>query len=129
MASLSWLRHNWVGTASDFHSKDLPVQRALWLCSAESPALILGSTQDHADVLVDAAANSGIEIVRRRSGGGAVYVAPHDSVWLDITISREDPLWQDDVSASMMWLGDVFVQALRPWVHAKTFQRFVRCPR
>ena len=51
-----------------------------------------------------------------------MYVAPGESVWLDITISREDPLWQDDVSASMLWLGDVFVQALRPWVHAETFR-------
>ena len=121
-ASHSWLRHDWVGTASDFHSKELPAERALWLCSTENPTLILGSTQDQSDVLVDAAETSGIEIVRRRSGGGAVYVAPGESVWLDITISREDPLWQDDVSASMLWLGDVFVQALRPWVHAETFR-------
>jgi lipoate-protein ligase A len=121
-ASHSWLRHDWVGTASDFHSKDLPAERALWLCSAEKPALILGSTQDESDVRVDVAVGSGIEIVRRRSGGGAVYVAPDESVWMDITISREDPLWQDDVSASMLWLGDVFVQALRPWVYAETFR-------
>jgi len=121
-ASLSWLRHDWVGTASDFHSKELPAERALWLCSTENPTLILGSTQDQSDVLVDAAETSGIEIVRRRSGGGAVYVAPGESVWLDITISREDPLWQDDVSASMLWLGDVFVQALQPWVYAETFR-------
>jgi lipoate-protein ligase A len=121
-ASHSWLRHDWVGTASDFHSKDLPAERALWLCSAEKPALILGSTQDESDVRVDVAVGSGIEIVRRRSGGGAVYVAPDESVWMDITISREDPLWQDDVSASMLWLGDVFVQALQPWVHSETFR-------
>jgi lipoate-protein ligase A len=121
-ASHSWLRHDWVGTASDFHSKDLPAERALWLCSAEKPALILGSTQDESDVRVDVAVGSGIEIVRRRSGGGAVYVAPDESVWMDITISREDPLWQDDVSASMLWLGDAFVQALQPWVHAETFR-------
>jgi len=121
-ASHSWLRHDWVGTATDFHSKDLPVERALWLCSAEKPALILGSTQDESDVRVDVAVGSGIEIVRRRSGGGAVYVAPDESVWMDITISREDPLWQDDVSASMLWLGDAFVQALQPWVHAETFR-------
>jgi len=121
-ASHSWLRHDWVGTATDFHSKDLPVERALWLCSAEKPALILGSTQDESDVRVDVAVGSGIEIVRRRSGGGGVYVAPDESVWMDITISREDPLWQDDVSASMLWLGDAFVQALQPWVHAETFR-------
>jgi len=121
-ASHSWLRHDWVGMASDFHSKDLPAERALWLCSAEKPALILGSTQDESDVRVDVAVGSGIEIVRRRSGGGAVYVAPDESVWMDITISREDPLWQDDVSASMLWLGDVFVQALQPWVYAETFR-------
>ena len=121
-ASHSWLRHDWVGTASDFHSKDLPAERALWLCSAEKPALILGSTQDESDVRVDVAVGSGIEIVRRRSGGGAVYVAPDESVWMDITISRKDPLWQDDVSASMLWLGDAFVQALQPWVHAETFR-------
>jgi lipoate-protein ligase A len=116
------MRHDWVGTASAFHSKDLPAERSMWLCSTEKPALILGSTQDQSDVLVDAAARSGIEIVRRRSGGGAVYVAPDESVWMDITISRQDPLWQDDVSASMLWLGDVFVQALQPWVHANTFR-------
>ena len=53
---------------------------------------------------------------RRRSGGGVVFVHPDDSIWIDVTIPRDDPLWVDDVSESMLWLGEVFVDALSQWM-------------
>ncbi|MEY4366085.1 MAG: hypothetical protein RLZZ305_1429 [Actinomycetota bacterium] len=49
----------------------------------------------------------GLEVCRRRSGGGAVWLHPEHSLWVDITIGRDDPLWDDDVSRSGLWLGDV----------------------
>ena len=39
----------------------------------------------------------GVEVVRRRSGGGAVLLLPGEFVWLDLVIPAGDPLWLDDV--------------------------------
>lgn len=112
----SWQCHEWRGTAQDFHAFDPPAERAAWWCRVDAPALILGSSQTADAVSVPCVSERGLEVVRRRSGGGVVYVHPDDSVWIDVTIPRTDPLWVDDVGRSMLWLGDVFVDALSPWV-------------
>jgi lipoate-protein ligase A len=113
-----WDRHEWNGSAEGFHSLQPELTRAVWIANITHPALILGSSQALNDVDVDVAHNAEIDIVRRRSGGGAVWVHPHDSVWIDVTIARSDPLWVDDVTTSMLWLGEVLRQALLPWVLA-----------
>lgn len=117
-----WKRHEWRGTAQDFHALELPSERALWSCEVSSPAIILGSTQSDTDIDGAEATSLGLAVVKRRSGGGAVFVSPEDSVWIDVTIGRDDPLWTDDISTSMLWLGDAFVRALQPWVQAETFR-------
>lgn len=119
---LLWERHDWHGSAADFHAMNPAPARALWWCTVQSPAIILGSTQQEGDVDAAVAEELGLEVVRRRSGGGAVYVHPTESVWIDVTIPKDDPLFVDDVSSSMLWLGDVFVEALQPWVNARTFR-------
>jgi len=119
---MEWGRHDWTGTAADFHAMDLPAERALWWCQVQDPTVILGSTQTVDDVDQKNAVESGLLVSRRRSGGGAVFVHPTDSVWVDITISRNDPLWKDDVVQSMLWLGDLFVEALSPWVQAQVYR-------
>jgi len=122
MPLMEWGRHEWTGTAADFHAMELPAERAMWWCQVEVPTLILGSTQSADDVDQNIAVECGVSITRRRSGGGAVFVHPSDSVWIDITISRDDPLWKDDVSESMLWLGECFVEALSPWVRAEVYR-------
>jgi lipoate-protein ligase A len=119
---MEWGRHDWTGTASDFHAMELPYERALWWCNVETPTLILGSTQSVDDVIQNSAEESGVLVSRRRSGGGAVFVHPSDSVWIDITISKNDPLWKDDVAQSMLWLGELFVRAVSPWVQADVYR-------
>ena len=119
---LPWERHDWHGSAADFHAMNPVLTRALWWCNVQEPAVILGSTQQDGDIDVAIADALGLEVVRRRTGGGAVYVHPTESVWIDITIPKDDPLFVDDVSASMLWLGDVFVKALQQWVDAQTFR-------
>ena len=119
---MEWGRHDWTGTAADFHAMELPAERALWWCQVQDPTVILGSTQTVDDVDQNIAGESGLLVSRRRSGGGAVFVHPTDSVWVDITISRNDPLWKDDVVQSMLWLGDLFVEALSPWVQAQVYR-------
>lgn len=73
-------------------------------------ALVLGSAQT-ADIASEAPPD-GPSVVRRRSGGGAVLVAPDDSVWIDVVIGRDDPLWDNDVNRAPLWLGEVWVAAL-----------------
>jgi lipoate-protein ligase A len=121
-ASSQWDFHHWAGKANDFHARDLDSGRGMWWCDVKVPALILGSTQSIEDIDPASAAVLGLDIVRRRSGGGAVYVHPTDSVWIDVTIGRDDPLWVDDVTQSMLWLGDAFVEALSPWVDAHVYR-------
>lgn len=113
-----WSAHEWTGPAAEFHERDIPETRSVWLCRVTSPALVLGSSQRDADIDPAAAARLHLDIARRRTGGGAVFLHPRDSIWIDVTIGRDDPLWTDDVSESMIWLGASFVDALSGWVSA-----------
>jgi lipoate---protein ligase len=76
------------------------------------PTLVLGSTQP--TELVDAPAMRlrGVQLARRRGGGGAVYLEPARQLWLDAWIPREDPLWSADVSVAAEWVGAWWVGAL-----------------
>ena len=38
---------------------------------------------------------------------------PSAQLWIDVVISRSDPLWNDDVSLASHWLGDVWAMALQ----------------
>lgn len=118
----SWTQHHWSGSAGDFHELSLGNERAVWWCDVERPALIVGSSQSTSLIDFDCASQKGIDVVRRHSGGGLVYVHPTESVWIDITIPRDDDLWTDDVSTSMLWVGDAFVRAVSPWMIAATYR-------
>lgn len=87
-------------------------ERSVSFCEVVRPALVLGSTQPSTDVDAAAVAGAGIEVARRRSGGGAVLVEPERMVWVDIVVPAGDPLWQPDVGRAFWWLGDVWASAL-----------------
>ena len=53
-----------------------------------------------------------MELVRRRGGGGAVYLEPGGHLWVDAWIPRDDPLWAQDVSVAAEWVGRWWVGAL-----------------
>lgn len=86
--------------------------RSITFCDVTRPALVIGSTQPSTDVDEKAAASSGIDVTRRRSGGGAVLVEPGRLVWVDIVVPAGDPLWQPDVGRAFWWVGDVWAAAL-----------------
>lgn len=94
---------------------DADAGREVWLMAPHDTALVLGSAQS-ADVASGVPAD-GPSVVRRRSGGGAVLVAPDDSVWIDVVIGRGDPLWDDDVNRAPMWLGQAWADALAALGH------------
>ena len=111
----SWAVERFVGSAAEFHARPMPepVDRRLWVLEVDRPALVLGSSQ--ADDLVDLgrAAAAGIEVVRRRSGGGAVLLMPREVLWVDVLLPAADPLWDPDVGRSAWWLGEAWTRALR----------------
>jgi lipoate-protein ligase A len=73
---------------------------------------VLGSTQRDDVADRSALGIAGVELVRRRSGGGAVLLVPGDSLWVDVVVPRDDPLWEDDVSRAARWLGRTWAGAL-----------------
>lgn len=86
--------------------------RSVTFRTVERPLLVLGSTQpaDHVDQAACAA--RGVEVVRRHSGGGAVLLEPGRVLWVDVVVPSGDPLWEDDVGRSFLWLGRVWAAAL-----------------
>lgn len=76
------------------------------------PTLVLGSSQPAELVDASAMRQRGVELARRRGGGGAVYLEPARQLWLDAWIPRDDPLWVTDVSVAAEWVGAWWVDAL-----------------
>ncbi|MDE0604691.1 MAG: hypothetical protein OXI18_09840 [bacterium] len=104
-----WTTRHLSGTVGELHqlSPDPDADREVWLMSPHDTALVLGSAQSG-----DVALSPEVGVVRRRSGGGAVLVVPDDTVWIDVVISRNDPLWEDDVNRAPLWLGHAWRAAL-----------------
>lgn len=109
----SWRIEHLAGDVGVFHARDLPVdQRVATFLRVTSPTLVLGSSQREESVNVDAAERQGIDVVRRRSGGGGVLLWPNEFVWLDLEIPASDELWSDDIGRSMWWVGELWAAAL-----------------
>jgi lipoate-protein ligase A len=112
-------------TASEQHGRDLPAERSVWNVDITTPAIVLGSRQTEAELDLDACVNAGTEIVRRRSGGGMVYLLPGKQIWLDVVIPKDDLLWIDDVGRAAWWLGDVWLAAIESLATARKIHAYV----
>lgn len=110
----TWRVESRTGSAAELHARDLEAGdgRLVEVLAVTGPALVLGSTQPEAAADAAAAAATGTEIARRRSGGGAVLLLPGRCTWIDVTISRDDPLWHDDVATAFHWLGRAWTGAV-----------------
>jgi lipoate-protein ligase A len=103
---VGWRTTHLTGGAGELHGRDLETGgRTVTVLEVDRPALVLGSTQPEEHVDAAACAATGVDVVRRRSGGGAVLLLPGRSVWVDVTIARADPLWDDDVGRAAHWVG------------------------
>lgn len=130
-----WLIETASTTAAQMHGRELEARRTIWNVLVDGPAVVLGSNQHSpsqrssnqhsssknigaAEVLdIQACQDAGVAVVKRRSGGGLVYLAPEQQIWIDVVIAREDFLWTDDVGKSAQWLGDAWCRALTALGH------------
>lgn len=116
--SPAWQIVQETGGAGDLHAASAtaldmdPPRRTARVLNASRPALVLGSSQPESDFDPAALARSGLEVVRRRSGGGAVIVGPGRVLWLDLLLPTGDPLWDDDVGRAAWWVGELWLAAL-----------------
>ena len=109
-----WTLRRFAEPAAVFHARSLPElpSRQVWACDSTTTALVLGSAQPEPAGLAERCRDLGWELVRRRSGGGAVLVQPGAQVWVDMFLPRRDPLWLDDVNASSRFVGRLWSAAL-----------------
>ena len=64
-------------------------------------SVLIGSSQHAADVVdIEGCARKGVEIARRVTGGGAVYMAPGVLAW-DLVIARQSGETLENVSAAI----------------------------
>jgi len=111
---VTWKVERWSGSAADFHARPVPspAEPAIWVFDVDRPALVLGSTQPDSVVDTVACAAAGIDVVRRRSGGGAVFLEPGDAAWIDVIVPSGHPLADPDVGRATWWLGEAWAAAL-----------------
>jgi lipoate-protein ligase A len=86
----------------------LPVLR--WYTS-EQPALVLGNGQSTAAADLEACRTSGVEVLRRTSGGTAV-LADHLVVSMEVALPSGHPLARGDVVRAYQWIGELWAQTL-----------------
>lgn len=86
---------------------------AIWIPRLDpKPTLVLGSRQSLDVVDIDRCRERGIDVVTRRSGGGAVLVGSEQLVWIDVIVPRDHPGWHDDVGRSFDWVSARMLDAL-----------------
>ncbi|MCY4069024.1 MAG: hypothetical protein OXE79_07965 [Acidimicrobiaceae bacterium] len=90
----------------------LQVVRLARIHTVTDPGLVLGSIQKSETADAGLAASAGVEVARRRSGGGSVLLLPEKQVWADFFITPSDPLWHDDVALAAGWVGRLWRDAL-----------------
>lgn len=117
---MTWQVHEWSGNACDFHSRDLPISTSVWLVRSQSKTIVLGSSQRDDVVDLESATKADFKVCKRRTGGGAVLV-DETCVWVDVTLPRDHQWWTDDVSASMLWLGEAWAHMLSQFSRDTTF--------
>jgi lipoate-protein ligase A len=94
-------------TASEFHQRSVPdpALNELWWPEITATALVLGSSQPEHQADHDARARAPVDVVRRRSGGGAVLLVAGEVTWLDVLVALGAAGWSVDVHGPMVWLG------------------------
>ena len=119
MSQPPWTVERLHGPVSDLLGTAEPPTSAARLARIHTvtrPALVLGSTQGLETADKSRAAAAGAEILRRRSGGGAVLLRPGSQVWVDFFIPASDPLWSDDVARAAHWVGELWSEVIGPFV-------------
>ena len=95
-------------SAESWEPVDSPTVRVL---KVSAPTLVVGSSQPQDVVDLGACRAEGVDVVRRRSGGGAVWL-DDGMIWVDVFVPAGHHRWDADIGRSMWWLGDAWAKSL-----------------
>ena len=111
----AWTVEFWQGCVGGLLELAEPVEpdrRTARVHTVERSALVLGSAQRCEIVDRDRTAAGGVELARRRSGGGAVLLAPAAQLWVDFFVPRHDAMWTEDVKRAALWAGELWARCV-----------------
>lgn len=111
--AMGWSVDRCVGSAEELFGQpfDAFPTRTVRFLQVTAPAIVLGAAQSVELVLVDEARRHGVDVVKRRSGGGAVWL-DDGMTWVDVVLQKDDPLWSDDVGKAFLWLGNCWSETV-----------------
>ena len=105
--------HEWCAPAAELHQRrEAATDVEIVVMVPERPAMIFGSAQRDVATTTPLGWPEGIDRVVRSSGGGAVFVDPTRSVWIDLFVSRRVAAMPDDVVRSMLTAGRWWADAV-----------------
>lgn len=115
VASQGFQREDIDEDPATFHAREFAHgDRALWTPHLDARrTLVLGSSQPDDELDRPNLEAEGIDVARRRTGGGAVLVGSDELIWFDVVLQATDPLWVADVGRSFDWIGRSVQRALR----------------
>lgn len=115
---MRWIVEHVEGSAQELH--DLPVRahRLVRVHHVSARAVVLGSRQSPGELT--AVPTQGVGVATRRSGGGAVWLAPGEQLWVDVVLPVEDVLHSDDIRVAAHRIGDAWCATLGP--HTRTWR-------
>jgi lipoate-protein ligase A len=87
----------------------------MFVVCVERPTLVLGGSQSQE--VIDTTRLGTTPLVRRRGGGGLVFLQP-DDLWVDWWIPNNDARWSNDVHKSSLMIGEWWREFLRHYVAA-----------
>jgi lipoate-protein ligase A len=100
--------------AADLAAENPGESAGVWVVEADQRCLVLGSAQDRSTA-TDAVGRgdyADVSVLQRRSGGGAVWVDPLTTVWIEIVVPTRSPRYSPKVDRSTDWLGHAISTAL-----------------
>lgn len=116
-----WTVEHVEGSAQELHDLGVGGKRILRVNHVTAPALVLGSRQralgpdrGAASARFGGAGPAGLQPAIRRSGGGAVRLAPGEQLWVDLVVPVPDPLHHDDIRVAAQRVGELWCAALGP---------------
>ncbi len=87
--------------------------RRVSVLDVDRPAMVLGSTQRDEIVDHDAARGTAGRHRSPTNGWGSRLSRTDTTVWIDVVIPSDDPLWRDDIAHAFDWFGQAWHAALR----------------
>ena len=75
--------------------------------------MVLGSTQNATQYLVDFCTANSLNLVKRASGGTGVILRRAQVIWIDVGLPSKDPLLEQDLSRSFHFLALAWLDALK----------------